>query len=208
MSSREQILNKLREGRASRPHIPFPEPDWNESVFPKPEDLLATFVKEFETIAGQAIVAESDAELQSQLKQLLASKGVESVFCVDGAINEVFGAEIALYSDEAKFLEMKASITRCEVLIARTGSIMVSSAHPSGRQLNFFPPIHIVWAKASQLVPFVDDALELMTSRYGDDLPSMVSMITGPSRTADIEKTLVMGAHGPKELIVLINSKA
>lgn len=208
MNSRDQILNKLREGRASRPHIPFPEPDWSRSVFPKPEDLLATFVQEFETIAGQAIVAESDAELSNALKQLLVSKGVESVFCVDEAVKEVFAGDIVLDSEESKFLSMKAAITRCEVLIARTGSIMVSSAHPSGRQLNFFPPIHIVWAKTSQLVPFVDDALQLMTERYGNDLPSMLSMITGPSRTADIEKTLVMGAHGPKELIVLINSKA
>ena len=81
---------------------------------------------------------------------------------------------------------------------------MVSSAHASGRRMNVLPEFHLVYARASQLVPDLKDALLGMKKRYGQDLPSMINLITGPSRTADIEKTLVMGAHGPKELYVFL----
>ncbi|MEI7503277.1 MAG: LUD domain-containing protein, partial [Paludibacter sp.] len=68
-----------------------------------------------------------------------------------------------------------------------------------------FPPIHIVIANESQLVGFPEDALVSIQKKYSNNLPSMISTITGPSRTADIEKTLVLGAHGPKEFIVFLS---
>jgi len=70
--------------------------------------------------------------------------------------------------------------------------------------LSIYPPIHIVIAKASQLVWDLKDSLAYMQKRYGQEIPTMISTITGPSRTADIEKRLVLGAHGPKELYVLL----
>jgi L-lactate dehydrogenase complex protein LldG len=100
---------------------------------------------------------------------------------------------------------MQAGITGCEFLVARTGSVVISSALPSGRQMNVFPPIHIVLAHVSQLVDYPEDAFVAIQNKYGEDLPSIISTITGPSRTADIEKTLVLGAHGPKEFIVFLS---
>ena len=79
---------------------------------------------------------------------------------------------------------------------------MVSSGLLSGRRMFSFPEIHIVIAAASQVVTEIKDALRGIQKRYASDLPSQISIISGPSRTADIEKTLVMGAHGPKELYV------
>ena len=70
--------------------------------------------------------------------------------------------------------------------------------------MNVFPETHLIYARASQLVPELKDALKGIKERYGKELPSMISMITGPSRTADIEKTLVMGAHGPRQLYVFM----
>jgi L-lactate dehydrogenase complex protein LldG len=64
--------------------------------------------------------------------------------------------------------------------------------------------VHIVVAYTSQLVHDIKDGLQLVQDKYGDRLPSMISLISGPSRTADIEKTLVLGAHGPKELILFL----
>ena len=82
---------------------------------------------------------------------------------------------------------------------------MVSSAQAFGRTLTVYPPIHWVVARSSQLVPRLKDAFGLLRQRYSDqNYPSMVSTITGPSRTADIEKTLVLGAHGPRELWVFL----
>lgn len=81
---------------------------------------------------------------------------------------------------------------------------MVSSAQAGGRRMFVYPDIHIVVAYTSQLVEDLSDALNAITEKYGKDLPSLVSVISGPSRTADIEKTLVMGAHGPRELYVFL----
>jgi len=90
--------------------------------------------------------------------------------------------------------------------VARLGSILVSSNQASGRRLNAFPEAHMVIAYTNQIVTDVKDAMREMKSKFGN-LPSMMSLITGPSRTADIEKTLVMGAHGPRELYLFLVEK-
>ena len=81
---------------------------------------------------------------------------------------------------------------------------MVSTGQMAGRQIFIYPEIHIVLAYASQLVTDIKDALVNLRKKYDHRMPSMVTLITGPSRTADIEKTLVMGAHGPRELYVFL----
>jgi len=105
--------------------------------------------------------------------------------------------------DAENFEEGMISITLCEALVARTGSIMVSSKQQSGRRYVSIPTIHLVVAYTSQLVNELKDALQLIRSKY-QDLPSQIVAISGPSRTADIEKTLVTGAHGPKEIYVFL----
>ncbi len=97
-----------------------------------------------------------------------------------------------------------AGITLCECLIARTGSVMVSTAIKGGRRGVAFPDDHIVMAYLSQVVADLKNAFVLMKEKYNDKLPSLITVITGPSRTADIEKTLIMGAHGPKKLHVFL----
>jgi L-lactate dehydrogenase complex protein LldG len=206
ISARDEILAKLREGRAARQTLSFDEPQWESDVFPMPDDLLSTFKTELETIAGKVAIAESDQGLIDALKHYLAERSIASIYCIDTQLSQTIGSQLKIDNSEAAFTDMEAAITRCECLVARTGSVIVSSAHESGRRLNVFPPIHVVWANASQLVPFVDDALQVVRKRYNNELPSQITVVTGASRTADIEKTLVMGAHGPKELLVLINS--
>ena len=88
----------------------------------------------------------------------------------------------------------------CEALVARTGSIVLSAAMPEGRTASVYAPVHICIARTSQLVYDVKDALQRLQKKYSNDLPSLVTFATGPSRTADIEKTLVVGVHGPKEV--------
>jgi L-lactate dehydrogenase complex protein LldG len=97
-----------------------------------------------------------------------------------------------------------AGVTACEALVAQTGSVLVSSATCGGRALSVLPHVHVVVATADQVVPTLADALDAARGRHAGRLPSMLSFITGPSRTGDIERILVLGAHGPKELIVLL----
>ena len=92
------------------------------------------------------------------------------------------------------------SVTGCDCLVAQTGSIFVSTRSANGRAASVLPDMHLVVARREQIVADLPAAFALMRARYGSRWPSAISLITGPSRTGDIEKTLVMGAHGPKRL--------
>src|SRR3546814_550289 len=108
------------------------------------------------------------------------------------------------YSTDTDFDKADAGITYCEALVARNGSILLSNANGAGRRLSIFPSIHVVVAYTSQLVGDIKDGLDFLKTKYKDELPSMISLVTGPSRTADIEKTLVLGTHGPRELYLFL----
>ena len=97
-----------------------------------------------------------------------------------------------------------AGITACEAAVAQTGSILVSSATCGGRALSILPHVHIVIVALDQIVATLGDALDELRTRHAGRIPSMLSFITGPSRTGDIERILVLGAHGPKELVVIL----
>ena len=85
---------------------------------------------------------------------------------------------------------------------------MLSAAQESGRTVSVYAPVHICVAYSDQLVYDIKDGLHRLKEKYQDGLPSLITFATGPSRTADIEKTLVVGVHGPKEVFVfLVDSK-
>jgi len=96
-----------------------------------------------------------------------------------------------------------AGITECDALIAQTGSIVVTSRDSGGRALSVLPPHHVVLARRWQLVRDLSVGLECVHNKYKADYPSMISVVTGPSRTGDIERILVLGAHGPKKLSII-----
>jgi L-lactate dehydrogenase complex protein LldG len=95
-------------------------------------------------------------------------------------------------------------ITGCDLLIAQTGSILLTARSGGGRALSVLPPHHVVIAQADQLTPDLPAAFDLLQSKYRDSYPSFITFITGPSRTGDIERILVLGAHGPKNLTVIL----
>ena len=84
--------------------------------------------------------------------------------------------------------------------MARTGTIVLSAQVAQGRTTSVYAPVHICMAFSDQLVFDTKDALSALKQKYTDQLPSLITFATGPSRTADIEKTLVVGVHGPKEV--------
>ena len=106
--------------------------------------------------------------------------------------------------DKRELERCDVGITECDALVAQTGTVVVTSRSAGGRALSCLPPHHVVLVRREQLVPDLPAAFELLKSRYGEDYPSMISFITGPSRTGDIERILVLGAHGPKKLTILL----
>lgn len=107
----------------------------------------------------------------------------------------------------AKELETcPVGISTCEALVAQSGSAWVSPGRGGGRALSSLPPHHVILARRSDLVADLPAAFVRLRERFPEGWPSFLSLITGPSRTGDIERILVLGAHGPRRLtIVLIN---
>ena len=104
--------------------------------------------------------------------------------------------------DKHDMEQCDVGISECDALIAQTGTVLVTSRSAGGRALSCLPPHHIVIARREQLVADLPSAFALVKRTYGVSYPSMISFITGPSRTGDIERILVLGAHGPKKLTI------
>lgn len=200
--AREDILNKLKNAVHSIPEKPdFIQPVYHSVDLP----LELAFKENLEKINGFVHLYESEEELFSGLKEFLVSVQKENIFCNEDEICRrliTFGIPFQQSSDLPKNIEV--GITGCEFLIAQTGSVMVSSAQKGGRQMFVYPPLHIVITHKNQLVDYLEKAYAGIREKYKDDFPSQIALITGPSRTADIEKTLVLGAHGPRELRVFL----
>ena len=135
-----------------------------------------------------------------QFNSLIKKSDWQKVYCIENKIKELVGSSAEERFTDKDLADCDVSVTGCECLVARTGSIVMSAAQPSGRTTSVYAPIHICIAFTSQLVYDVKDALNLVKEKYNDKLPSLITFATGPSRTADIEKTLVVGVHGPKEV--------
>ena len=105
--------------------------------------------------------------------------------------------------DALELEQCDAGISECDALIAQTGTVLVTNRSAGGRALSVLPPHHVVLARREQLVADLPAAFELLQKKYAANYPSMISFITGPSRTGDIERILVLGAHGPKKLTII-----
>jgi L-lactate dehydrogenase complex protein LldG len=204
--SREKILKKVR--KALMNHKPaLQEPDFNSEVFAKSaeDDLPVVFAENFVKTKGEFIYCEDQADFESSISDLINTRGLENIFVWEKDLEKMLiKAKVSFSGTEENFSGSNAGVTTCESLVARTGSLIVSSGNAGGRRLGIYPPIHIVVAYTSQIVEDIKDGLSAIRKKYNGTMPSMISMVTGPSRTSDIEKTLVMGAHGPKELILFL----
>ncbi len=207
-SARTQILARLKAAQDRRGEIGEEIPDFTSPVYhPLNESLAFEFKTNLELIGGKVILCQSKSEVQEQIRQICEEKQQDKVFCTDPLLRELMDGIVIVDSDHNQFLDLNIGLTGCEFLVAHLGSVLVSSALISGRRLNVFPETHVVVAQTAQLTGYLDQALEKLQEKYKNNLPSLISNITGPSRTADIEKTLVMGMHGPKSLIVIISEE-
>ena len=204
-TSKEKMLKKIRKALLEKRDNPYPNLEDTPLYKESEEFLEVMFAEQFTAIAGQFIYCADEIQFIENLLQLADEKKLRKIYCWEPALQQLLSTyEYPFYSTDTDFLQADVGITLCDALVARNGSIMVTNAGAAGRRLTIYPNIHIVLAYTSQLVMDLKDGFALLKEKYGDNLPSMISNITGPSRTADIEKTLVIGAHGPKELFVFL----
>jgi L-lactate dehydrogenase complex protein LldG len=203
---KERMLKQIRKALIEKTDNPYPRLEESGPIFKQSDELLEIqFAQEFSKISGQFLFCESKEQCIEDLNQLISERAWTNVYCWENSLKSFLMNGVAdLKSDELDFEQANVGITTCDALVARTGSIIITNASEAGRRLSIYPHIHIVIAYASQLCADIGDALDIVQERYGQKLPSMISTTTGPSRTADIEKTLVLGAHGPREIVVFL----
>jgi L-lactate dehydrogenase complex protein LldG len=203
--AKENILKKIRKALSNSTPLPFPQSEGNSSVYqPAQEDLGLEFAQRFTSLQGRFVFCENENELASQLKQVIASNKWDKIFCKEEGLRKTLAENTFDNYSYNDLSTCDTAITTCEWLVARTGSIVMSAAQESGRTVSVYAPVHICIAYTRQLVYDVKDALLKAREKYSGNLPSLITFATGPSRTADIEKTLVVGVHGPKEVYVFL----
>ena len=204
-TSKEKMLKKIRKALLEKRDNPYPNLEETPVYPPYDGYLEVLFAEQLSAVSGKFIFCENEIQLIENLLLLADEKKWHKIYCWEPQLQQLLETyEYPFYSTDTDFEQAEVGITSCEALVARNGSVLISNANAAGRRLSIYPHVHIVIANTSQIVLDLKDGFRLLQTKYDDELPSMISNITGPSRTADIEKTLVLGAHGPKELIVML----
>ncbi len=203
--SKENILKKIRKALSHSTPLPFPQSEGNGTVYqPLQQEAEVEFAEQFTKLQGKFIFCINRQELAFQLGSLVRKQDWQKVYCVEEVIIDSLSAQIEDRLVKTDLAHCDVAITSCEYLVARTGSIVLSASTASGRSTSVYAPIHICIAYTSQVVYDLKDALQAVKDKYGNNLPSLITFASGPSRTADIEKTLVVGVHGPKEVYLFL----
>jgi L-lactate dehydrogenase complex protein LldG len=206
MSSREEILGRLRPLARSTPH---PQPWQSQRQFP---DLAARFTESLTAVLGEVIRAANLDEAWQKLGDLLHQLEAESIVAnAEHPITRSAATQLPNYlkwhilgqtdTDWKTACETAdVGLTSAEAAFAETGSIVVSSGANTSRMVSLLPPVHIAMVPESKLTA---DIFTWTAARKGS-LPANTVFVSGPSKTADIEMTLVKGVHGPKRFIVIL----
>lgn len=213
--SRERILRRLRQ-RPGKPSPPLPDNpvrrfDWS------PETSRQQFVQRLEEAHGEIHPVGEDWPVR--LCQLLQEKGLRRLLCAPetahgAALRACCPAALGIRWRSAQpveecravlFDQVDAAFTGCRGAIAETGSLVLWPTPEEPRLWSLVPPVHIVLLDAGRIYSTLHECL-VVEDWAGQGLPTNVLLISGPSKSADIEQTLAYGVHGPRELIVLLHA--
>ncbi|MGE0259716.1 MAG: lactate utilization protein C [Alphaproteobacteria bacterium] len=171
-------------------------------------DLFVAMAEEVQTTVARVA---SEAEIPAEVARYLAAENLpaELVMAPDPALDAIPWRERPLLRIRRGRAEPSdaVSLTPCLAAVAETGTLMLVSGADTPTTLNFLPDTHIVVVRAGQIVAGYEDAWDRVRAGTGDDgrnWPRTVNLITGPSRTGDIEQRIQLGAHGPRRLHVVL----
>ncbi len=201
--ARAAILQKIRAATTQiQPNQNLPQPrTWQRPAFN--ETLVDKFTLQLAKVAGQFQNVKTVAEALNFIQNYLQQQGFNLNILVDKACKELAWSEYApVIQVECRIpiSQDKISVTRAFAGIAETGSIVMLSSVDSPTPLHFLPDLHIVLLAQSDLVQHIENVWEKIALM---PIPRAINLITGPSRTADIEQTIQLGAHGPRTLLVI-----
>jgi L-lactate dehydrogenase complex protein LldG len=147
------------------------------------------FKESVESVAGHCVITTDVADV---LSRIIADLNAQRVASSDNPPNahDIFSYDVG--------------VSTAQAAIAETGTLVLDSAYERHRLVSLVPPVHIAVVNASAIVETLSDALTLL--QKDKEISPAITFITGPSRTADIELTLTIGVHGPRELYVVVDS--
>jgi L-lactate dehydrogenase complex protein LldG len=207
---RERILARIRAGLRAPAAAPAAAPA-DAMIFEPIANPVERFQQEAKSNLIECVMTADSAGSAQQLAQVLNSLPPGEIFVQDAPalrrLVEMSRSQrpVRWSSQGGPAETSQATITLVETLIAQTGSILVSAAC-GGRGASVVAPCHIAFATLDQLVPDLETALSNASRQGILDKNSFACVISGSSRTADIEKILVQGAHGPRRLVVIVES--
>lgn len=202
MNSRDRIIEKIKAARiAKNQQSPLTETPKASGLKVPEEDLVEAFKANLKLVQGECYLSENQDQCLSLVNNYIAENTNTKNFFISPSLKKSAFKVLQTVDDDA-MESLHVGISTCELLVAQTGTALVTSKE--GRRIIGLSPIHIIIAERSQLRRTLDEGIKELAKKYGEDFPSQITLITGPSRTADIEKTLILGAHGPKKLAVFI----
>jgi L-lactate dehydrogenase complex protein LldG len=226
MNEREQILGRIREalkvaapapghhGHGAISATPSEPPSaqsrqWLPAVGESFAEQVTAFRQKCAELKAEFRLLDSQADCLELLVELRDREKWKKIGVHKGELTSLVCSKLGLPVcstdngyDVADLESCNAGFTECDALVAQTGSVLLTSRSAGGRALSVLPPHHVVLARREQLVRDLPDAFDLLKKKYAANYPSFISFITGPSRTGDIERILVLGAHGPKKLTI------
>lgn len=209
--ARTKILDKIRSALNQPAYVPALISDRKSVYRREPDDLVALFIHEFNALDGCLIRCKNKNDLSAKLSELARLRQWKRVLnrsdCLEQSVNEMSLNFLVNEFTEKSGSAVDAGITDCTYLIARTGTVAMTSAQKSGRVFPVEVPVHIIIATIGQLVYDLNDVLVAFKDENPERRASSLFFISGPSRSADIEKTLVLGVHGPLEVYLMLLDK-
>ena len=217
--AREEILRRVRDGLGQ---VPIgPELPWEmgpDALTPgAPRDLdepaprLARFREMLERVGGRFHYARGGAEATAFVREIVRETGASRIVYSDAREVrlrvEDLSDELELIphdADRDELLDADLGLTTAQWGVAETGTIVLESAAEHHRFASLLPPVHVAILEEANIVATLNDVLRELKTIDLENMSRTITMITGPSRTADIELTLVVGVHGPRELHVIV----
>ncbi len=217
MTDRQTFLDRVRSRLTTEPHENLPHPLVEVAEIPlvgyvrQLDDLPAAFTDAAERV-GVRVVRIADTEaLREVLAGLTEEHGIRSAVAsgdpeTAAAVShlEALGVGIRPFDGPAACADADLGVTGAAWAIAATGTLVAEAGRAGGRTASLLPPVHLAVVPVQRLVPTAGDLFRRMAEIHPEGPPSQLVLITGPSRSGDIEMQITVGVHGPKHVIVVL----